>query len=159
MTVETSLQFRPFRAGDEAAFKDLNLAWIGKHFTVEKEDLKALDDPWGYILDKGGAIVIAESGGVPIGTCALLAIGNGTYEVAKMTVEESLQGQGIGKKMLAHVIELAKSRGAERLYLETNGKLKSAIRVYESVGFKHLPKEKIHPSPYVRAEVFMELML
>jgi GNAT superfamily N-acetyltransferase len=66
---------------------------------------------------------------------------------------------GIGKKLLAHVIEYAQERGASRLYLETNSKLVNAIHVYESLGFRHLPPEQVHPSPYARADVYMELLL
>ncbi len=159
MPVETTVAFRPFRSGDETAFKALNEAWIRLYFAMEKADLKALDDPEGYILKPGGAIVIAESGGVPVGTCALLAMGGGGFEVAKMAVAEHVQGQGIGKKLLAHVIEHARALGAKRMYLETNHKLQSAIHVYESLGFRHLPPEKIQPSPYARADVYMELSL
>ena len=74
-----------------------------------------------------------------------------------MTVAERCRGLGIGKKLLAHVIEHARAMGAERLYLETNRELQSAIHVYESLGFEHLPPERIHPSPYARANVYMEL--
>jgi hypothetical protein len=49
--------------------------------------------------------------------------------------------------------------GAKRLYLETNSKLQSAIHVYESLGFKHLAPERVIPSPYARANVYMELWL
>ena len=46
--------------------------------------------------------------------------------------------------------------GATRLYLETNWKLETAIKLYESLGFEHLPPERIVPSPYARADVYME---
>ena len=46
-----------------------------------------------------------------------------------------------------------------RLYLETNHVLTTAIRLYESVGFKHLDANRIIPSQYARADVYMELVL
>jgi hypothetical protein len=45
------------------------------------------------------------------------------------------------------------------LYLETNTKLQNAIRIYEAVGFRHLPAEQVKPSPYTRANVYMEMTL
>jgi hypothetical protein len=48
--------------------------------------------------------------------------------------------------------------GAESLYLETNDRLADAIHLYESLGFRHLPPERIVPSPYARANVYMELL-
>ena len=76
-----------------------------------------------------------------------------------MAVTASLQGAGIGRHLLQSVIAEARTSGARRLYLETNRKLAPAIRLYESVGFRHLPPERIIPSPYARADVYMELSL
>jgi putative acetyltransferase len=159
MEVLTPIEFRPFAPGDETAFRELNEAWISHHFVVEEEDRKVLDDPEGHILKPGGTLLMAVQDGVVVGTCALLAMGDGLFEVAKMTVAEQCRGLGIGKKLLARVIDHARATGAKRLYLETNRKLQNAIHVYESLGFEHLPPERIHPSPYARADVYMELSL
>ena len=45
------------------------------------------------------------------------------------------------------------------LYLETNHVLTPAIHLYEAVGFRNLPQERVTPSPYARADVFMEMVL
>jgi putative acetyltransferase len=45
------------------------------------------------------------------------------------------------------------------LYLETNKKLTPAVRLYEALGFRHLSPERVVPSPYARADVYMELDL
>jgi hypothetical protein len=37
--------------------------------------------------------------------------------------------------------------------------LTPAIRLYESMGFKHLDADRIVPSAYARADVYMELTL
>jgi putative acetyltransferase len=159
MTALSPVEFRRFEPGDEAAFRELNKAWIAGHFVVEEKDWEVLNDPVGHILETGGAIFIATQEGAAIGTCALLAMEEGSFEVAKMTVSERCRGQGIGKKLLAHVIDYARATGASRLYLETNDSLQSAVHVYESLGFRHLPAERVKPSPYARANVYMELML
>jgi ribosomal protein S18 acetylase RimI-like enzyme len=64
---------------------------------------------------------------------------------------------GIGRRMLAYTIEQGKALGAEVLYLESSEQLLDAIHLYESLGFQHLPPERVTPSPYARANVFMEL--
>jgi putative acetyltransferase len=51
---------------------------------------------------------------------------------------------------------VARALGATKLTLATNSKLPNAIHLYESLGFRHLPPE---PSPYARANVFMEMDL
>ena len=83
----------------------------------------------------------------------------GEYEVAKMAVTESCRRSGIGRQLLEKAIAEACALGAHRLYLETNRKLASAIRLYESLGFRHLPPERVVPSAYARANVYMELFL
>jgi putative acetyltransferase len=57
------------------------------------------------------------------------------------------------------VIRKAQELEARRLYLETNSTLTPAIRLYESVGFHHVPPEKVTPSPYERVDVYMEMDL
>ena len=88
-----------------------------------------------------------------------MAMAAGEFEVAQMAVTESAQGKGIGRRVLEKTIAEARASGARRLYLETNRKLATAIRLYESLGFKHIPPERIVPSVYARADVFMELLL
>jgi N-acetylglutamate synthase-like GNAT family acetyltransferase len=61
--------------------------------------------------------------------------------------------------LLQHTIKQAKLIGAKSLFLGSNAKLGSAVHLYESVGFRHVPPEKIPPMPYTRANVFMEMPL
>ena len=76
-----------------------------------------------------------------------------------MAVTSSCQGMGIGRKLLYAAIEAARAAGVRRLYLETNHILTPAIRMYESVGFTPVPPDRIVPSKYVRADVYMEMNL
>ena len=81
------------------------------------------------------------------------------FEVAKMAVSPAYQGQGIGRDLLRAAIEEARSLGATRLCLETNHALVPAIRLYESLGFKHRDPSRFVKSPYARSDVQMELDL
>jgi len=155
----TDLTIRDFRPGDETAFRKLNEEWIVRHFAMETKDEESLTDPRGNILDRGGRIFFAVLAGQPIGCCALLAMAPGEFEVAKMAVTLSAQGGGIGRRLLEKAIAVARAAGAHRLYLETNRKLGPAIHLYESLGFRHLPPERVVPSPYARSNVSMELLL
>jgi len=150
---------REFTAGDEVHFRRLNEEWILRHFAMEPKDEQSLADPQGTILTGGGRIFFAVRGGEVVGCCALLAIGSGEFEVAKMAVTESYQGLGIGRRLLAKAISEARASGATRLCLETNRKLVAAIRLYESLGFEHIPPERVEASPYARSNVSMEMNL
>src|ERR1700683_4033179 len=139
---EQDVTIREFIAGDETAFRKLNEEWIPRYFTVEAKDEEVMADPRGTILDRGGRIFFAVREGNIVGCCALLAMGPGEYEVAKMAITESHRGAGLGRSLLKNVIAEARAGGATRLYLETNHQLTPAIRLYETLGFRHLPPER-----------------
>jgi putative acetyltransferase len=153
------MTIREFQPGDEAAFRTLNEEWIIRYFALEPKDQLSLSDPHHFILDPGGRIFIADEDAQPVGCCALLARAPGEFEVGKMAVTESFKGKGIGRQLLEKSIDAARAAGAHRLYIETNRKLTPAVRLYESLGFRHLPPERVVPSPYARADVYMELNL
>ena len=91
------VEFEPRHA---EAWRTLNEAWISRWFTIEPKDRQALDDPQGVILAKGGRIFMAEQDGEPIGCVALIAMADGGYEVAKMTVAEAARGTGLGRRLM-----------------------------------------------------------
>jgi GNAT superfamily N-acetyltransferase len=155
----TDLVIREFVPGDEAAFQRLNQEWISHFFVIEARDAEILAEPQRIILDAGGRIFFALRQAEAVGCCALLPSGPGEYEVSKMAVTESCRGSGVGRRLIERVIAAARASGARRLYLETNHVLEPAIRLYESVGFRHLPPDRIPASPYARADVYMELEL
>jgi GNAT superfamily N-acetyltransferase len=154
----STVTIREFRPGDEAAFRELNEEWIARFFRIEPKEAEVLSDPKGLILDDGGKIFFATLEGQCIGCCALRRLSDHEFEVAKMAVTPVFQGAGIGRKLLEAVIEAGQAVGARRLYLETNHTLTPAIRLYESMGFKHIAPERIVPSEYERADVYMELI-
>ena len=153
----TDLTVREFLPGDDAAFRRLNEEWITRYFVLETKDVECLTDPKGAILDCGGRIFFAVREGELVGCCALVSLGPNEYEIAKMAVTESSRGLGVGRRLLTAVIAEARTSGATRLYIETNSKLAPAVRLYESSGFRHLPPERVVPSRYARANVFLEL--
>ena len=144
------VEFEPQHA---EAFRTLNEAWISKHFTLEAKDREVLEDPQGKIIAKGGRIFMALKDGEPVGCVALLAVADGGYEVAKMTVTEAARGTGLGRRLMERCIEAGRQAGARRLYLETNSCLGPALGLYRAMGFRDLAPVD---SPYVRADVFME---
>ncbi len=135
------------------AFQALNEAWISKYFVIEPKDREVLGDPQGKIIDQGGRVFMALKDGEPVGCAALLKMDDGGYEVAKMTVSETLRGSGLGRLLMQRCIEAGAEMGATRLYLETNSSLGPALGLYRAMGFRDLAPTD---TPYVRADVFME---
>ena len=142
-----------FEPAHAAAFKALNEAWISKYFILEAKDAEVLDDPQGKIIALGGRIFMALQDGEPVGCAALLKMADGGYEVAKMTVSETLRGSGLGRLLMQRCIDAGAELGATRLYLETNSSLGPALGLYRAMGFRDLAPVE---TPYARADVFME---
>jgi GNAT superfamily N-acetyltransferase len=155
----STVLIRSFRSEDAIDFRRLNEEWITHYFRLEEKDSRTLNDPAKYILASGGYIAMAFVEKEAVGCCALIRLDSTSFEVAKMAVTPSWQGRGLGRRLLESVIAKARQLKAERLYLETNSKLTAAIGLYESLGFRHLPTDRITPSPYRRADVYMELLL
>ncbi|MEM6734917.1 MAG: GNAT family N-acetyltransferase [Bacteroidota bacterium] len=138
------------------AFRDLNYQWISEYFKLEESDRKMLENPQGYILDEGGAILIALHNESPVGTCALIKMGHQVFELAKMAVAPNMQGKRIGFELGMAAVKKAEELGALKLYLETNSILKPALALYKKLGFREVTGVS---SPYHRCNVQMELQL
>ena len=147
----------PYRPDHAPVWAALNEAWLAEGgFVVEAKDRKVIDDPDDSILAPGGRIFMAERDGEAIGCCALMAMPDGGFEVAKMTVSPAARGLGLGRLLLEACEAAARAAGAPRLYLETSSTLKPAGALYRGFGFVDLPPR---PSPYARADVWMEKRL
>jgi putative acetyltransferase len=152
--MSSAVTIQSFRSDHAAAWRTLNEAWLAEGgFAVEAKDRKVLDDPQGAVLDPGGRIFMAEQGGGAIGCCALMAMDDGGFEVAKMTVSPSARGQGVSRRLLEACEAAARAAGAPRLYLETSSTLTVAGSLYRRFGFTDLPPRS---SPYARCDVWME---
>lgn len=158
----TDVRIIPFEPRHRAAWAALNTAWLMEGgFEIEAKDRRAIDHPEESFLEGGGRIFIAERADVEggweaIGCCALIALEDGGFEVAKMTVLQAARGLGLGRRLLEACETAARAAGAPRLYLETSSTLKPAGALYRSFGFVDLPPRS---SPYVRADVWMEKRL
>jgi ribosomal protein S18 acetylase RimI-like enzyme len=153
---QTDIKLVPYSGKYRKVFKELNVEWISRYFKMEEADLKYLDHPETNILKKGGYIAMALYRNQPVGTCALVKMDKGSFELAKMAVSPEYRGKGIGYLLCRHVIDKAKEMGGKKLYLESNTLLKPAIDLYYKVGFQKVARQ---PSPYERCNIQMERML
>ena len=83
---------------------------------------------------------VAESGGCIVGLCHVqgvrMLISDGYAEIQALVVSEALQGQGLGKQLLAHACEWASARGYGRVRLRSNVVREDAHAFYEHLGFE-----------------------
>jgi ribosomal protein S18 acetylase RimI-like enzyme len=92
----------------------------------------------------GEGIWIVERDGVHLGSIALTDEGDGLATVRWFVLDPSLRGRGLGRRLVAEVLALARSSGYERVGLETFSELVVAARIYRSHGFE-LQSEQTGP--------------
>lgn len=147
----------PYRPDYAPDFARLNRAWLERYFTVEPLDEEYLADPEGRILGPGGEIFFAVVSGRVVGTCAAIMRPEQSFELAKLAVAPEVQRGGIGRALAQAVITFARARNARRVTLVSSSILVPALRLYETLGFRHLPFPG--PRPYADADVYMQLEL
>ncbi len=72
----------------------------------------------------------------------VLSVAAGEAHVLNLCVRKESQGQGLGRKMLRQLIELARRQGAETVLLEVRGSNLAAVRLYHSEGFNEVGVRK-----------------
>lgn len=152
-----NLKIVPFNKDYKPAFEFLNRAWIEEYFVMEEEDLKTLQNPESYVLEKGGEVFFAILDGEVVGTAAMIQTDKGIYELAKMAVARQFQGLGIGKKLLKRCIDFSKEREAAEIFLITNDSLKPALSLYLSFGF--VLNDQNDDNRYERGNTKMNLLI
>jgi ribosomal protein S18 acetylase RimI-like enzyme len=71
-----------------------------------------------------------------------------------MAVDETFRGLGAGQRLLDACLAEFRRRKGRTLFLESNSRLSTALRMYEKAGFVMQPT--IRPdSHYARADVYM----
>jgi ribosomal protein S18 acetylase RimI-like enzyme len=135
-------------------FEKFNRAWIEELFEMEPVDEWVLTNPDKAIIETGGAILMAKFEGIIAGTVGLRKVDDTTYEFTKMAVDPSFRRKGIAEAISYASLQKARDLGADTVILYSNTKNAAAIRLYEKIGFRHIPVEN---DVYKRANVKMEI--
>lgn len=143
-----------YRPEHQPYFEKFNRAWIEEWFTMEPLDEWVLTNPEEAIMKDGGDILMASFNGEIAGTVALRKLREGVFEFTKMAVGENFRRKGIAEALTYASFERAKELGATKVVLYSNTRNAAAIKLYEKIGFKHLPVEN---DVYARANVKMEI--
>ncbi|HEX5651513.1 MAG TPA: GNAT family N-acetyltransferase, partial [Chitinophagaceae bacterium] len=137
-------------------FEKFNRAWIEELFEMEPVDEWVLTNPDKAIIETGGAILMAEYEGVVAGTVGLRKVDDKTYEFTKMAVDPAFRRKGIAEAISYASLQKARDLGADKVILYSNTKNAAAIRLYEKMGFRHIPVEN---DVYKRANIKMEILV
>jgi len=84
-------------------------------------------------------VFAAREDGVLLGVGALKVFEPGHGELKSMHTAKAARGKGVGRAMVNHIVEFAKSEGLSRVSLETGSHppYEPARKLYESCGFTY----------------------
>ena len=105
---------------------------------------------------RGEVVLRVQATALNAGDVRLLDPATEPARVRAMFTRSDWTRRGLGRRILEACEAAARRMSVGRLYLETNSGLTSAVSLYERFGFAHLPAR---PTPYARADVFMEKRL
>jgi len=78
----------------------------------------------------------------------VLSVAAGESHLLNLAVDQSYQGQGIGRQLLSHLMDIARIKSADMILLEVRPSNKAAIHIYESTGFNEIGNRKAYyPAP------------
>lgn len=83
-----------------------------------------------------GDCFIAELDHNVVGVYVLIETSQDTLELINLAVSEQHQGQGIGKCLILHAIEVAQSKGYKTLQVGTGNSSIGQLALYQKCGFR-----------------------
>jgi ribosomal-protein-alanine N-acetyltransferase len=87
---------------------------------------------------------------------AVLAIAAGEAHLLNLTVEAGRQGQGLGRFLLRQIVERARARAVEVLFLEVRPSNLAALHLYRSEGFAHVgTRPRYYPGEQDREDAWV----
>lgn len=86
-----------------------------------------------------GALLLVSVDGEPVAIGGVRDLAGPAAEIKSMYVAPPARGQGIGRRLLVRLEEIAAARGCPATRLDTLATLKPAIALYESAGYEPVP--------------------
>ncbi|WP_248924064.1 GNAT family N-acetyltransferase [Paenibacillus hamazuiensis] len=102
-------------------------------------DLLLLADPSAQMVEdyvRRGRCYVAEWNGGIAAVYVLVPTRPKTVELVNIAVSEEHQGKGIGKRMVAHAVEIARSLGFKTIEVGTGNSSVGQLALYQKCGFR-----------------------
>lgn len=134
---------RPIRAADDAAVAALIRDVMSEHecsgagFAIHDAEVACMSASYRepgaryYVLEHGGAVL----GGGGFARLAGTQAADATCELRKMYFRAEIRGLGLGRAVLALLLDDMRAAGYRRCYLETTSRMQKAQQVYRAAGF------------------------
>ena len=103
-----------------------------------------------------GQLLLAELDGCSAGCVALRKLDDGISEMKRMYVRPAFRGRHLGRQLAEAIITEARRIGYRAMRLDTLPSMMAARALYQSLGFRAIPRYNDNPGPGV---IHLELKL
>lgn len=119
----------------EMTFEDLDQVMI-----IERENFSV---PWTeegfftYLLRMDALFLVAEEADRVLGYCGVIMAAD-EGDITNVSVKKGCQGRGIGSALVTELIQRTGQAGINTLFLEVRAGNRTALSLYEKMGFEHM---------------------
>ncbi len=118
----------------------------GKHLGNQDFEKELSGLPGKYASPKG-CLLLALDGDLPAGCIGIKPFEEHSCEMGRLYVKDKFRNRGIGLKLVKIFLEETRKMGYKKILLDTLPELKSAIKLYKSLGFSEIPPYYDSPLP------------
>lgn len=146
------LSIRNANIEDIPLIRELNLKIWPKTYSAILSDeqiaymldmMYAPDILQGQMEEPGHQFIICYDDESPVAFASFAPVSDDAYKLHKIYVLPGLQGKGIGRYMIDHIVADLKEKGVKLLYLNVNRYNTAARSFYEKMGFDVVREEDI----------------
>jgi len=130
--------------------------WLGMSLCFQGFEDELANLP-GYYAPPSGRLFLAYVDDELAGCIAMRKLEDAVCEMKRLFLRENARGHGLGNELIKKLIDEARVIGYKAMRLDTYPpKMEKAVKLYESHGFRPIPKYYDNPHEGV---LFMELKL
>jgi len=118
---------------------------FGFTYSPQTSEADLMDIDREYHQNDGVFLIMENNQKELIATGALKKIDDRTYKIRKMYVSKPHRKKGYGKEILSKLLEIAQTKGAETIVLETSACMNAAINLYKRFGFMESMEKSVSP--------------
>jgi GNAT superfamily N-acetyltransferase len=131
------------------------IRWLDMDLSFQDIDNELSNFPEMY-GPPNGLFLLAWHKGKLAGGVGLKKLEYNVCEMKRLFVYDQLKNRGVGRSLCDALVQEAKSMGYEKMRLDTLGRMKAAMKLYESLGFKEIEPYRFNPDPTTK---YLELRL
>lgn len=105
----------------------------------EEQELSDVDHFQHEYVENHGLFLVVMDDEKLVGTGAVKKLDETTAELKRLWLLEEYHGQGIGYQIVLQLLGFARTRGYEKIRLQTSQKQERAVHFYTKLGFYKIP--------------------